>query len=31
MKQLLARHPAGAPLLMLVHRNGGTLYVAIGA
>ena len=30
MKRALERHRAGAPTLLLVHRQGGTLYVPIG-
>ncbi len=29
MKQAMGTHPAGAPILFLVHRDGSTLYVAV--
>jgi serine protease Do len=31
VRQLVTRHPAGPPLLLLVHRNGESLYVAVAA
>jgi serine protease Do len=29
VRQVVTRHPAGTPLLLLVHRNGGSRFVAI--
>jgi hypothetical protein len=31
VRQLVTRHPAGPPLLLLVHRNGESLYMAVAA
>jgi serine protease Do len=31
MRQLVTRHPAGTPLLLLVHREGASLFVAIAS
>jgi serine protease Do len=30
MKRLLDKHPTGTPTLLLVHRDGGKLYVSVG-
>jgi serine protease Do len=30
MKRLLDKHPSGTPTLLLVHRDGGKLYVSVG-
>jgi serine protease Do len=30
-RRVVTRHPAGAPLLVLVHRNGERLWLAVGA
>jgi len=31
LKQLVEKHPKGTPILFLVHRNGGSAYMAVGA
>jgi len=31
LQQALRRHPAGAPVLMLVQRDGDPLWLAVGA
>jgi len=31
LKGLLEKHATGTPVLLLVHRNGGSLYVAMGS
>jgi serine protease Do len=31
VKERVARHPAGTPFLVLVHRNGGRYYVAVAS
>jgi len=31
MKRVLDRHPKGAPVVMMLHRDGNNLYVAMAA
>jgi hypothetical protein len=31
MKRVLAKHPTGAPVVVMIHRNGTNLYVAMAS